>query len=399
MEAFVHRWMITIITALILLSGAAVSPKEKNLADQVKMGFGVGRHLTAHDIDKARERAEGRCDQEKVVNAEEFEKVLRDHEAWLNAYHDGSSKEAMSDSRRAHLDCVNLSEDQMGRMKMIWGEKEVNLSGALLRGSNWSGVDLSKANLSGAFLRGANLSGALLRDANLSGALLRGANLSNAVFELKDLPDVDEIAYAKNLSQMHYKQSPQGLVKLRKAFKEGGYYQPEREITYAIQHTETLKLFDKKTFPSSFEAMFRYLFFDLTCQWGMVPGRALLILLTLIPVFAIPYVIALRLRGQDGIWRRWADDRIRFDLGTKNPIRLHPRWLHAPALGFYFSVLSAFNIGWREFNVGNWIQRLQAKEYTLKATGWVRVVSGVQSLISAYLLAIWALTYFGRPFE
>jgi hypothetical protein len=65
----------------------------------------------------------------------------------------------------------------------------------------------------------------------------------------------------------------------------------------------------------------------------------------------------------------------------------------------YFSVLSAFNIGWRELNVGNWIQRLQAKEYTLKATGWVRTVSGVQSLISAYLLAIWALTYFGQSFE
>ena len=39
-------------------------------------------------------------------------------------------------------------------------------------------------------------------------------------------------------------------------------------------------------------------------------------------------------------------------------------------------------------------------EITLKrATGWVRVVSGVQSLISIYLLALWALTQFGRPFE
>jgi len=33
------------------------------------------------------------------------------------------------------------------------------------------------------------------------------------------------------------------------------------------------------------------------------------------------------------------------------------------------------------------------------ATGWVRVVSGVQSLISVYLLARAVLTYFGRPFE
>jgi hypothetical protein len=29
----------------------------------------------------------------------------------------------------------------------------------------------------------------------------------------------------------------------------------------------------------------------------------------------------------------------------------------------------------------------------------VRVVSGLQSLASVYLVALWALSYFGRPFE
>ncbi len=67
--------------------------------------------------------------------------------------------------------------------------------------------------------------------------------------------------------------------------------------------------------------------------------------------------------------------------------------------GLYFSVLSAFHIGWRDLNVGSWIARLQPREYTLRAKGWVRVVSGVQSLISVYLIAMWVLTYFGRPFE
>ena len=65
----------------------------------------------------------------------------------------------------------------------------------------------------------------------------------------------------------------------------------------------------------------------------------------------------------------------------------------------YFSVLSAFHIGWRDLNVGSWILRLQTREYSLRATGWVRVVSGFQSLISVYLLALWALVYFARPFE
>ena len=67
-------------------------------------------------------------------------------------------------------------------------------------------------------------------------------------------------------------------------------------------------------------------------------------------------------------------------------------------LPLFFSILSAFHLGWREFNVGNWIASVQSREYTLRATGWVRSVSGVQSLVSMYLLAIWALSYFGRPF-
>jgi hypothetical protein len=57
------------------------------------------------------------------------------------------------------------------------------------------------------------------------------------------------------------------------------------------------------------------------------------------------------------------------------------------------------HLGWRELNVGNWISRMQPREYTLQATGWVRFVSGLQFILSVYLLALWALTYFGRPFE
>jgi hypothetical protein len=68
-------------------------------------------------------------------------------------------------------------------------------------------------------------------------------------------------------------------------------------------------------------------------------------------------------------------------------------------LALYFSLISATRIGWRELNVGNWITRIQPREYTLRATGWVRVVSGLQSLASVYLIALAILSYFGTPFE
>jgi hypothetical protein len=75
------------------------------------------------------------------------------------------------------------------------------------------------------------------------------------------------------------------------------------------------------------------------------------------------------------------------------------REYHMFRTSLYFSLLSAFNIGWRDVNVGIWIARLQPREYTLRASGWVRAVSGLQSLLSVYLLALWVVTYFGRPFE
>jgi hypothetical protein len=54
-----------------------------------------------------------------------------------------------------------------------------------------------------------------------------------------------------------------------------------------------------------------------------------------------------------------------------------------------------------------WTDRSMTENYTysehtpyiLRATGWVRFFAGLQSLLSVYLLALWVLTYFGRPFE
>jgi hypothetical protein len=106
-----------------------------------------------------------------------------------------------------------------------------------------------------------------------------------------------------------------------------------------------------------------------------------------------------------GIYRNWPVDRIETSwnevkLGIPAKVkRLRATELSALRYGAYFSLLSAFHIGWRDLNVGTWIARIQAREYALRATGWSRVISGLQSLLSVYLLAIWAQTYFGRPFQ
>jgi hypothetical protein len=334
----------------------------------------------------------------KKLSAEEFNKVIQDHSDWL------TSGEASTDKRKANLNGADLSGLNYWSANLSNADLEStnlsranlsfsNLSGASLGGADLSGADLWLADLSGSGLGYANLSGVSLVGVELSGSNLWHANLSGVIFEPVTLPFIDSFAYAENLERMIYRNSLQALIKLRKAFKEAGFYEQERKITYAINHSEITK------FGWSFENIFKYVFFDLTTLWGMAPSRALKILIILIPAFAIPYIVVLRLPSINGIWCKWSDDRIRADLGADKPTRLLLVWPQAIGLGLYFSVLSAFNIGWRAFTVGDWIQRLQPNEYTLRATGWVRTVSGIQSIISVYLFAIWVLTYFGRPFE
>jgi uncharacterized protein YjbI with pentapeptide repeats len=369
------------------------------------------------------------------LSIEELRKVHQAHAEWLKTYEDKYYGEAaQKDKRMADLSGADLSGAKLGGAHLNWANLNwANLSGAKLsgadligaslRGASLSGADLSwvdlrraslfEANLSGANLSRADLRGASLFGADLRGADLKGADLSKAdlskadlnhlKFEPKTLPDSDYIASASNLALMYYVDSPEALFKLRKMFKEAGFYEQERKVTYAIKHCETMKALHVRHWRqigiATFEGMFHYIFFDRTTLWGMVPTQALLVLLGLIPAFMIPYAIVLKRPGKNGIWRIWSHDRVRADVGTEEPIRLYVGWRQAFGLGLYFSVLSAFNIGWRDLNVGNWIQRLQPNEYTLRATGWMRTVSGVQALISVYLLAIWVLTYFGRPFE
>jgi hypothetical protein len=130
------------------------------------------------------------------------------------------------------------------------------------------------------------------------------------------------------------------------------------------------------------------------------------VLVLIAAIFGFALVYALALATEVGsIYRVWPAGRIEPLLGTElvqeaklEPLLLWGRWGAALGRGLQFSLLSAFHLGFRDLNMGNWLARVQAREYGLQAVGWVRVVAGVQSLLSVYLLAMWVLTYFGRPF-
>jgi hypothetical protein len=212
-------------------------------------------------------------------------------------------------------------------------------------------------------------------------------------------------------------------VQLRDLLQKSGLREDERKLTYALERGKTDRALTawKQEFPRAAEGVFRLIAFDWTTAYGLHPARALNVLLLvwalLIPVYWWP------IRRQSpkptaGIFRIWPKDRIELKKSSTflsgnegerdgEPIlqkdgkveRLQARSLMAIAWAAWFSLLSAFQIGFREFSVGNWLTRVHPRQFTLEPTGWVRTVAGVQSLLSVYLLAMWVLTYFGRPFQ
>jgi uncharacterized protein YjbI with pentapeptide repeats len=329
----------------------------------------------------------------------------------------GGARLVRADLGRANLEDAKLdsttSDDDRGVTVLLEANlREANLRRASLVGVRLTDVDLTGANLYEATLRHARLVGVRLKDADV-----RRADLDEAIVELEpgSLPVAHSVALAQNLSGMRYERSPGSLIELREMFQKDGLRTQEREVTFAIRHTRNLQQWHEGPL-GMIESLFNWLLFDVTTRYGMVPGRPLRVLMFLIPLFALVYLPALLTRGRAGIWAVPLEDRVHGRGSKPRPVRLgrSRRWLGAPAapgarppiavlrllrLALFFSVLSAFHLGWRDLNVGSWISRLQRREYTLRGTGWVRTVAGIESLVSVYLIAMWALAYFGRPFE
>jgi hypothetical protein len=277
-----------------------------------------------------------------------------------------------------------------------------NLKNAAMSGAQLRGALLQDANLSGSHLQGTDLRDAVMINADLSGALMKGtkldgakmcrSNLTGVVFEPDTLPDVQSLSQAVGLKTITWETAPNMLIALRKKFKENGMDGEERQITYAIKRHERMQA-------GMFERVTGYVLLELTTDWGLAPWRPLLILLGLVPLFAAIYAVAIVRPPLDGgIWWVWDKERVDKTRGTDSPTKLTLKNCNVVPSAIYFSLLSAFFVGWREVDVGTWISRLSPREQTLRATGWVRTVSGVQSLLSVFLLALWLLCYFGRPF-
>jgi uncharacterized protein YjbI with pentapeptide repeats len=327
-----------------------------------------------------------------------------------------------ADLEEANIIQADLSRASLRGIRLAFS----NLNGARLQSADLGAADLSHAQLIGATLREASLQlttfeYASIKDTDLEGANITGADLCGAIFEPKSLPSaVRELASIWGLAYVTYESSPDALVQLRKQLRDGGFEGPEREVTYAIKRRQAEILRNDcslRALGSCFEYGFNKVFFDFTCQYGTRPGNSLVLCFRLWLICAVLYYYFISYPGASGLYRlHFETPELKPDPSEHLAVqaikpseiieRAHLRRVWAIlrqeirlfGTAMFFSLMSAFNIGFRDINFGRWLRLLTRKEFDIKATGWARVIAGWQSLISVLLIALFLLTFFGRPF-
>lgn len=396
----------------------------------------------------------------RELKPDELGQILRDHQEWLrteNAAGGRRGRRAVlrdtdlsgGNLKQAELDRADLSGARLIRAKLSNARlrdadltcaqldrailkgavlDRATLSHALLLRADLTEASLFEAKLEGsnlwhtifvrADLDGADLTGAKLVQTNLDGARLHRAILKMAVYRPANAPSAGYVAGLRGVEHIRLDQPDYaGLAQLRSALKTAGLNEAEREVTYVIERWRTLFLLEVRSDSQLYDAWariqaaLRWLLFDATTAYGRHPEQALWLLLALWVVCTAVHLRAFARRAWGG--RRPAGVFVTApatrvvttadgfaEAGKAEVRRLAP----ASVLGrlgwaAYYSLLSTLSIGFREFNFQTWLLRLQREEATYQAVGWVRVASGAQSLVGLYLVAIFLLTYFGRPFE
>jgi hypothetical protein len=370
----------------------------------------------------------------------------------LSGAHLNDATLILADLAGADLERANLHGADLEGMLL----ERANLQGADLSHTNLETALLGYANLQGANLQGADLSHTDLSYTDLDGVQvsktkLAYTTLTNAIYAPASEPPDPYVVGIKGLATIKAAPGEEiGLIQLRKLLQDAGLRDAVREATYSIQNNITRDLLAKppslslppslqhratgllsgltelwaelksdwtelKTelqsetirLPSQINGILRTVGLEWTTAYGLYPERALRGILLLGAIVMPVYMFAMLWpTAESGIIRVFPADRLdgtKGDPADEEKVRkqlVHARrWREALRTAAYFSLISAVNIGFEQFTPGDWIRRLQTREYSLEAVGWVRVVAGVQALLSVYLLAMWVLTQFGQPFE
>ncbi|MDM8557830.1 pentapeptide repeat-containing protein [Candidatus Parabeggiatoa sp. HSG14] len=377
------------------------------------------------------------------------------HRAWLDDAILHKAELFKADMSQAFLSRANLSHADLYKANLTEADlkksnfNDTNLHGANfhkarlidakfvranLRDADFSNTNLTEVNLSYAKLAYTNLTKSILTNADLSHSYLFQtiltesywllANLNESTFYPKynALPDIVTFVptlkdHFNNVDFYDDRFGAPPLMALRAAYKKVGMRNMERLITKLVKQEEQHAHWRIGGLANRIDSIFSLVLFDWPSAYGFAPLRPLKILLVATFVFGVIYWLGLRTGFMGAqVCVRWeskivtSNERRGIRKGFHGPDIYHAIKLHHPKnlrsemrllrVAFNLSLLSAFHIGWKQFDVGMWIKELQRREYSLEVSkGWIRRLCGLQSLISVYMVALWAMTQFGRPFE
>jgi len=120
----------------------------------------------------------------KTITQEELDKVLSNHETWLDSHGTKGTRADLSytDLSNSDLYDSNLSHSDLSRTNLsMTNLYNTNLSNSNLFNSNLSDSNLSRSDLSNSNLSYSNLSRSDLSYSDLSRSDLYGANISNII--------------------------------------------------------------------------------------------------------------------------------------------------------------------------------------------------------------------------
>jgi len=368
----------------------------------------------------------------------------------------GFSPLSGADLRCANLIGINLSGSQVFGTDL----RGAVLSHAKLKKTIWVGSALRGAILNQADLQGAvfsavppgepsadvdlteiqfqsaNLSDAILFNVDLSNAQLWESDLRNVKFEPRTIPVLRSISTAKNLETMTYTRNPDALTQLRNEFKIMGFRDQERKLTYALKRRDAELLKERCVQEHSFSGILSCVewgvitaLFDWTVRYGMNPGRVFMSVLFLLLSCAAFYRYFMRSNTNPGLFivvpvnkpdnrPKWIRGYLlqhidsqglsgmttshEFPIQSKAAPSVYAKLKREMSLwwlALVFSLMSTFNIKFRDVDFGRWLRLLTTEEYDIKVKGRARTVSGIQALISVYLVFLGITSYWFRPFE
>ena len=323
------------------------------------------------------------------LNSSNF-KNMRTAGIILNSTHIQYTDFCKASLRGSYLNNAIVYESNLYEMKISQSE----VKEAEFQFSNMKNVDLAGSDLRGARFSYSNLSGVDLTGLDLSDTEFYRTDLRSVIFEPDIQPKPHNIAYSIRLDRLKYKKNPTPLLTLRKSLEDAGFRRSAKQVNASLRRSDA--------------TLIDTIFLDLTCAYGTNLASPLLIIIIVMLIFAKIYSVALLREGRAGIYIIVSPKTTM----NRNINHTHFRKLTSKSLlscnrkprnrvdkiALLFSIQSAFKIGYGGFSPYEWLRMLYSRDFVMKAMGWPRILSGVQSLVSIYMIIIVFLSLFGGHF-